>query len=427
MTTAASEDQRPGGKRRPLGAYRVIELPGAPTAPFGKTFSSLGADVIKVEPPGGDPGRRLPPVVESGPDRGTSLYWAAYGAGKRCITANLDRTEGQELVRRLAATADVVVESCVPGTLAALGLSFESLRAVNPRLILTSLTPFGQTGPYAGWHGSDLVHLAMGGYLNMTGPSDGPPLKPSAPYQSWLHASGQAVAATLLALRQRRRTGRGTHVDQAMRDTGMWMLTHTYQFYDLHRINLKRQGALRDMGGGAVRLGNIWRCKDGFVVWLFQTGHVGGPRVRALVAWMAAHGMAPPWLQEQPWEELNLLSTPGETITAMGEVFAAFLLTKTKDELFTWALTSGIMLAPMHTLREVAADRQLAARDAWRTVALRDGRSARVPGPPVRLSDAGWEPYGDLPAVGAHNRAVYGEELGVPAEGLTALAAAGVI
>src|SRR5207244_6920405 len=117
-----------------------------------------------------------------------------------------------------------------------------------------------------------------------------------------------AAASTLLALRQRRRTGRGLHVDQAMRDTGLWMLTHTYQFYDQQRINLKRQGALRDMGGGAVRLGNIWRCKDGFIVWLFQAGHVGGPRLRTLVKWMATDGFAPAWLQDQNWEELNLLS-----------------------------------------------------------------------------------------------------------------------
>jgi crotonobetainyl-CoA:carnitine CoA-transferase CaiB-like acyl-CoA transferase len=427
MNAPANRDQPAGGQRRPLGAYRVIELPGAPTAPFGKTFSSLGADVIKVEPPGGDPARGLPPLMDDGGEWGNSLYWAAYGAGKRGVTADIDTAEGRDLVRRLAATADIVVESYAPGALAARGLSFETLRQANRGLILTSITPFGQTGPYAGRHGSDLVHLAMGGYLNLTGPSDGTPLKPSAPYQSWLHACGQAVAATLLALRQRRRTGRGTHVDQAMRDTGMWMLTHTYQFYDLLGINLKRQGALRDMGGGAVRLGNIWRCKDGLVVWLFQAGHVGGARIRALVAWMAEHGMAPKWLEETNWEDLNLLSTPVETIAAMGEAFAAFLLTKTKQELFTWALASGMMLAPMQTLRDVAADRQLEARGVWRNLDLGHGRAARVPGPPVRFTDAAWEPCGDLPAAGAHNRAVYGEELGVPAERLDALAAAGVI
>lgn len=426
MTAHNPDDQSQRTVRRPLCAYRVVELPGAPTQPFGKTFADLGADVIKVEPPGGDPSRTLPPVAHARTDSGVSLFWAAYGLGKRSVTADLDTGDGRDLVRRLAATADVVVESYPPGILDALGLGYDGLREANPRLIMTSITPFGQTGPYAGWHGSDLVHFAMGGYLNMTGPGDGPPIKPSAPYQSWLHASGQAVAATLLALRQRRRTGRGAHVDQAMRDTGLFMLTHTYQFWDLHRINLRRQGSQRDMGG-AVRLGTVWRCKDGFVVWVFQTGHVGGPRVRAVVDWMAEHGMAPPLLTEQNWEEVNMLTTPRETVTAMGDAFAAFLATKTKAELFEWSLARGVMLAPMQTLQDLAADRQLDARDAWRAANVLDGRSARVPGPPVRLSAAGWEPHRDLAAAGAHNQSIYGDELGMSAQQLTALSVAGVI
>lgn len=413
--------------RRPLGAYRVVELPGAPIAPFGKTFADLGADVIKVEPPGGDPGRDLPPLARGASGAAVSLFWAAYSLGKRSVSANLATSEGRALVRRLAATADVLVEAFPSGTLASLGLGYESLRAENPKLCLTSITPFGQSGPYAGRHGSDLVHFAMGGYLNMTGPPDGAPIKPSAPYQSWLHACGQAFAATLLALRQRRKTGRGLHIDQAMRDTGMWMLTHTYQFYDLHQINIRRQGAMRDMGGGAVRLGNVWRCQDGAVVWVFQTGHVGGPRMHTLVRWMAEHGMASEWLRQQVWEEVNLLSLPPETVVAMGEAFAAFFLTKPKAELLEWALANGVMLAPVQTLADVAADPQLAARDAWRTVSLGDGLSGRVPGPPIRLSDARWEPAGDPPTAGQDSEAIYCAEFGISADDLAALRETGAI
>ncbi|HEY8838169.1 MAG TPA: CoA transferase [Dehalococcoidia bacterium] len=263
---------------RPLGRYRVVELPGAVTAQFGKAFADLGAEVIKVEPPGGDCARSLPPFAETGKSREISLYWAAYAAGKQSVTADIESDAGRELIRSLAACSDVVAESFPPGYLTGIGLGFDDLKRINPGLVMTSISSFGQTGPYADRRGSDLLHFAMSGYLYMTGPPDGRPLKPSAPYQTFFHASMQAMAATMLALRQRRRTGRGAHVDQAMRDTGMWMLTHTYQFWDMLRVNLKRQGATRDMGG-LLRLPSIWKASDGYVVWLFQTGHIGGQRM----------------------------------------------------------------------------------------------------------------------------------------------------
>src|SRR3990170_1062493 len=191
---------------RPLGHYRVLELPGIASLLTGKAFADLGADVIRVEPPGGDPVRRLPPLVESRPGA-PGLISAASSIGRR------------------------------------------------PR------------------H----AHLEAGG-------GAAPPLKPSVPFQSYLHASMQAVAATLVALRNRERTGKGAHVDQAVRDTGIWMLAHTYQFWDLLGVNLRRLGASRDLGG-VRRLRTIHPCRDGHVVWLATTGHIGGGSMRALVDW----------------------------------------------------------------------------------------------------------------------------------------------
>ncbi|MGE3601577.1 MAG: CaiB/BaiF CoA transferase family protein, partial [Dehalococcoidia bacterium] len=396
---------------RPLAAYRVVELPGAPQLPAGKAFADLGADVIKVEPPGGDPARTLPPLA-LGPDGSEAgLYWTAYSLGKRSVTADLETETGRDHVRRLIGTADVLIESYAPGTLDRYGLGYTRLREQNPGLILTSISPFGQTGPYANRRGSDLVQLAMSGYLYMTGPKDDTPIKPSAPYQTYLHGSMQAVAGTLLALRQRQRTGQGTHVDQAMRDTGMWMLTHTYQFWDLLGINLSRQGAQRDMGG-VLRLPNVFRCADGYVVWLFQTGHIGGKNTRAMVGWMAEHGMAPGWLREQDWDTFDLITTGPEMASRLAETFGAYFLTKRKAELFEWAIGRGIMLAPVQTLRDLTEDVQLTSRKAWRTIELDGGRgSVRVPGPPIRQSDGAWEPRGTPPGEGEHNEEVFGAAL----------------
>lgn len=399
------------GVSRPLGSYRVLELSGAVPMQFGKTFADLGAEVLKIEPSGGDAARSLPPFAATGPrDAESSLYWEAYGAGKRSVTLDLDGEAGRSVLRQLVACADVLVEAYPPGWLAARGLSYEQLREINPALVLTSISPFGQTGPFASRLGSDLVQFAMGGYLNMTGPPGGTPLKPSAPYQTWLHGCMQAVAATLLALRARRRNGRGTHVDQALRDSVPWMLTHTYQFWDLLGVNLTRQGASRDMGG-ALRLPAVWRALDGYIVWMFQTGHIGGTRARMLVEWMAEHGMAPPWLRDIRWETFDLLAAGPEMARQLTAAFAAFFATQTKAALFAWSLKRGVMLAPVQTLRDVATDVQLEVRGAWRQQPT-ESSSIRVPGPPVRMSAADWQPRGPAPAPGEHNDAVLGGLLG---------------
>lgn len=406
--------QRVPTAERPLGHYRVVELPGAVSLAAGKTFADLGAEVIKVEPPGGDPARLLPPFADLGEGRAASLYWEAYSWGKRSISADLDTAAGREAVRRLAANADVIIESFPPGTLEAMGLGYEALRAVNPGLVLTSITPFGQTGPYRDWKGSDIVHFAMGGYLYMTGPKGGLPIKPSMPYQSWQFGCQHAVSGTLIALRQRKNTGQGAHVDEAIRDTGVWMLSNTYQFWDLLKINLQRYGAQRDIGG-AVRLPNVFRCADGYVIWLFQSGQ-RGKDTAALVEWMKLHEMAPEWLQEIDWEQFDLLEVPPEVPVQLAEVFAAFFETKKKLDLLEWAVESGVMLAPVQSLDDLLRDRQLATRETWRKMSYPGRGDVLIPGPPIRLGAGTWEPRGTAPAPGADNDAIY-RELGLEPPG----------
>ncbi len=410
---------------RPLAAYRVVELPGGVHISAGKAFADLGAEVIKIEPPGGDPARRLPPLAKSADGEECSLYWTAYSLGKRSVTADLDRPEGRQLVRRLLATADVAFESYDPGVLESLGLGYARLRADNPGLVLASITPFGQDGPLADWKGSDLVEFAMGGYLYMTGANQETPIKPSAPYQSWLYGSLHAVSASLLALRRRKRTGEGAYIDEARRDTGPWMLSGTFQYWDLLSINLHRYGSQRDVGG-AVRLPNVYRCVDGYVIWLFQSGPRGKDTGR-FVEWMHEHGMAPDWLREQDWEEFDLLNVEPEVPVRLAEAFAAFFATKRKAELLDWAIAHGIMLAPVQSLRDVLSDRQLNVRQAWRSLDIETGRPpVVVPGPPIRLGEGDWEPRGAPPALGADNAAVYAG-LGYSPDQLAALQQRGIL
>ena len=382
---------------RLLGDLRVVELPGPATLFAGKCFADLGADVLKIEPPGGDPARRLPPLVTLESDSAPlSTTWLSYDIGKRHEEIALESDAGRTRVLELASTADFLLHGYTARQAAALGLDSASLRANNPGLIEVAITPFGSDGPYADNPASDLVQLAMSGYMHMTGEANGRPLRPSAPMQTYLHGSNHAFAASLLALRHRDQTGEGTVIDQSIRNTGLWMLTHTYQHWDMLRINLKRQGQNRDMGA-KKRLRSVFRCKDGFAVWMFATGHIGSRGLQALVRWMDEHAMAPSWLTTIDWESTDLLAGDPELSDRLEAAFSAFLLTRTQAELLDFAISSGLMMAPANNVAGVLDDIQLEARDSWRTIDLPGVGPTRVPGSPVRVRDVRWEPRTEAP------------------------------
>lgn len=156
----------------PLAAYRVLDLTDARGILCGKILGDLGADVVRVEPPGGNPARREEPFASEGADPERSLYWWAYAANSRSLVADLGTPDGAARVRDLAGRADFVLESFTPGHLDSLGLGWDELARENPRLILTSITPFGQTGPYREWKGSDLIVQAMSGMMFHLGDGD---------------------------------------------------------------------------------------------------------------------------------------------------------------------------------------------------------------------------------------------------------------
>ncbi len=177
-----------------LAGVRVLDLADQQGAFAGKLLAGLGADVVLVEPPEGSPLRSIPPFWQGVEDPERSLFFWFYNAGKRGITLDWRRPEGAERLGRLAARADVVIETEPPGTLAALGL-----RALNPRLVIASITPFGQTGPYRAWRASDTVAQAMGGMMFVNGHRDGPPLR-SLGLQAYHQAGILAAVGVVSAL-----------------------------------------------------------------------------------------------------------------------------------------------------------------------------------------------------------------------------------
>ncbi|MFQ5934539.1 MAG: CoA transferase, partial [Dehalococcoidia bacterium] len=155
-----------------LSPYRVLDLADETGILAGKVLADLGADVIAVESPGGNPVRRLGPFYKGRPHPERSLVWWAYSSGKRSVTLDLEAEDGPTLLKQLVETADFVFESFPPGYLDRLGLGYKALKQVNPRLIMVSMTPFGQDGPYASYQGPDLVGMALGGLVNLTGDPD---------------------------------------------------------------------------------------------------------------------------------------------------------------------------------------------------------------------------------------------------------------
>ena len=413
-------------KEAALAPYRVLDLTTERGFLCGKILADLGADVIKIEPPGGDHSRNAGPFYKDIPDPEKSLFWFAFNTGKKDITLNLETAEGQQILRGLVKTADFLVESFDPGYLDGLGIGYASLRQSNPRLIMGSITPFGQNGPYAHWKGPDIVPWAMSCYMWMTGEPGRAPIRISCPAQAYLHASAITAAGLLLALRHRANSGEGQHVDTSAQQCPVWMLTHTYAYWDLLKVNLGRAGVFRQFGERLLR--TVWPCKDGFITFMFAGGLIGAKGQRRVVELMEKEGMAGDWLKEFNWEEWGAADSDQETIDRISEAFGEFFKTKTRAELLNEAVRSNIMLAPVNTVADLVESPQLKKREYWVEMEHPElSDTITYPGAPCKMTETPWQISGRPPLIGEHNNEVYEDGLGFSKNEMAALKRAGII
>ena len=224
----------------PLSPYRVLDLSDEKGFLCGRILGDLGADVIKIEPPGGDPSRRRGPYYHGDARDDRGLYWFAHNYNKRGITLDLATADGRALFLRLAETAHFVVETGAPERMEALGLGYDALREANPALVMTSITPFGPTGPHAGYRADDLVAMAAGGLMSICGDDDRPPVRIGEP-QAYMLASAQAATGTMLAHYARNRTGQGAHVTVSMQEAVANTLTTTPHYWFANQV-IQRRG-----------------------------------------------------------------------------------------------------------------------------------------------------------------------------------------
>lgn len=339
----------------------------------GKILADLGVDVIKVEKPGGDPSRNLGPFYHDEPDPEKSLLWWAFNTSKRGITLKLTTTDGRQAFLDLVKKSDFVIESFTPGHMAKLGLSYEELSKVNPRIILVSISGFGQDGPYAQYRAPDIVCMAMSGYMNLVGDADRPPLRITIP-QAYLHAANDAATSSLIALWHRERTGEGQWVDVSAQECMAWQTFNNYVYWDFQGINRSRGGPFGSLPSGRI-MQSVFPCKDGYVLLTAARGR-DGRRTRRLVEWMEEEGMATDLLREVDWEtnpsvtdlseeELEQLIEKAQERTRS---FEPFILSKTKKELFEQAVTRGFLLGPINSIQDVFRDIHFQARGFWQTV-----------------------------------------------------------
>ena len=280
-----------------LDSLRVLDLTDHKGFFCGKILADLGADVIKIEKPGGDPARHLGPFYGNAPDPEKNLHWFAYNLNKRSITLDIETAEGKTLFKKLVQGAHFVIESYPAGYLDEMGLGYTALSAINPRIIVTSITPFGHTGPYKDYKGSDIVCMAMGGLAYITGNAEDSPLRVSFP-QSYLLASAEAAAATMIAHYYRETTGQGQHVDVSIQASVAGKLANAIPTWELSHTVLKREGSYMFGRGAKLRMRLLWPCKDGYVTFALMGGKLGAKSNEVVARWIVEEGMAPGLLQK---------------------------------------------------------------------------------------------------------------------------------
>lgn len=400
-----------------LAPYRVLDLTGTLGALCGRVLAGLGADVIKVERPGGDSARAHGPFLGDEPHPHRSLSWIYPNAGKRGITLDITRDEGEALLLRLAAAADFLVESFPPGYLATLGLGYEALAAANPSLVMVQISPYGQSGPYRDFQATDLTLWAMGGMMALNGDADRPPVRISAPHIDLL-AGAHAAAGAMTAHYYRARTGHGQRVDISAQECVTWTLMNAAQTWDISHINPGRGGAVRRAvraDGTVLEHRSIWPCADGFVLWALGGGAHAGTlaSTRALVSWMAETGEEGE-AGAVDWSQLSAAVMDQEMYDRLSRPFLAFFATRPKRELFEGALARGIQLVSVNEIPDIAHSPHLAERNYWEEIEHPYLQTVlRFPGAPVKLSATPWQLARPAPLPGQHNQEVYGELLGV--------------
>ena len=417
----------PDGFNFLLAPYRALDLTDERGLLAGKILADLGADVVQIEPPGGNPARNIGPFYGDDPQPEKSLFWWAYAANKRSITLDLEQKDGQALLKKMVAEADFLVESFAPGYLDTLGLGYDVLAEINPKLVMVSITPFGQDGPYSNYQATDIVGMALGGFMYLTGDDDRAPIRISFPH-FYLHGGAAGATAAMLAHTYRITSGQRQYVDVSCQQAVAKTLAHAPQIWDIEGAILKRMGVYRQTSGeNRVRIN--WPCKDGYVNYMVQGGSVAYS-TRALLEWMKEDSFDTADLDAIDWEKMGYGAITPELMSQLGEPLGDFFKGHTRAELVQGSLDRRILLFPVATPSALQDHLQLEARGYFKELEHPElGVTVQYPGAFVKSGDgediAGI--YRRPPLIGEHNTVIFQGELGITGSELESLKRSGVI
>ncbi len=388
-----------------LKEIRILDLADEKASFCTKLFADLGACVIKIEKPGGDPSRRMGPFYENSPHPERSLFFWYNNTNKKSITLDLDQEIGRKIFRQLVKKADIMVETFPPGYLDRIGLGFETLREIHPKLVFVSVTNFGQNGPRKQYKSCDLVASAFGGSMYITGP----PSIPLAPFgeQSFYLSSLYAAVAILLALRKRAQTGKGDHFDISLQEAVTSTLDPVMVRYFFEKTVPQRQGSIHWDQSFC-----ILPCKDGHMLMTpFQ-------KWETLVEWMEGEGMA----EDLKDEEYGQEEYRRRHFDHIFEVLQKWAKTHTVKELWELGQLMRFPWAPVQSPKQVLDSPQLQARRFFVDLNHPEvGRLIRLPSLPFRNSAVNF--WKRAPWVGEDNDQIYRKELGLSDEELARLSA----
>jgi formyl-CoA transferase len=391
----------------PLAGVRVLETTTTWAGPMcGALLADMGADVIKIELPGGEVGRELTPLLP-----GTSISWghATVNRNKRSLTLDVRRREGREIFLGLARGSDIVVENFKAGTMKSYGLGYEDVRSVRPDIVYVSITGWGQFGPYHEWPGYDSLAQAASGFLSVNGSVDGPPTKAATFLGDDLGGLHGAIGA-LAALRHRDRTGEGQHVDVALLDA---ILFQSDGLATLGAMGVEPSRMGNEYGFAVPA--NVYDCKDAPV----YVGVLLDSHWRALAS-LIGH----PDLADHP----SFATREGRVSNrdACNGLLGAWLAERPRAEAIAILSAAGLGIAPVHTYGQAARDHHVLERDMLQPTEQADGSIAPITGPAAKFSRTPTRVRTGAPSLGQHTDEIL-MELGFDAQARRRLRDTGTI
>ncbi|MBI2906606.1 MAG: CoA transferase [Chloroflexi bacterium] len=403
-----------------LAGLKILDLTHHIAGPYCTALlAGFGAEVLKIERPStGDHARAVGPFPDDRPHPEKSGLFLHLNAGKRSITLNLKTATGRDILKRLAREYDVVVESFAPRVMPGLGLSYETLAGLNPRLIVTSLSNFGQDGPYRDWKAQDITEYALGGLMYVIGDPDREPLK-SGGSQAQYQAGLVAAIGTMAALNCRDVSGLGQHVDISIMESVLNLVARLMTIYFYEGVNGLRNGSRYMRRSDSCHTRNhptgIYPCKDGYIGLAAQTQ----AQWESLCVMMERADL----LTDERFKDASSRGVHADEVDA---IIADWLKDKSPGDAFELGGSCRVPFGIVNSIADLFDDAQLRERAYFQEVEHAVAGKLRYPGAPFRMAESAWRP-GRAPLLGEHNEETFCQRLGYSRQDLVRLRQAGII